>query len=169
MTEKDAEEKNDQESKELINKLMDDLDVDENVASILVQEGFVSIEEVAYVPTNELLAIEEFNEEIVNELRSRARDILVTQALVNEEIIDQSGPSEDLLELDGMDKELAFELASKGVITREDLAEQSVIDLEVIKSLDAQKAAEIIMKARAHWFDDKEEKSSDKEKGNVNE
>ena len=68
-----------------------------------------------------------------------------------------------------MDKELAFELASKGVITREDLAEQSVIDLEAIKSLDAQKAAEIIMKARAHWFDDKEEKSSDKEKGNVNE
>tara|TARA_B100001250_G_scaffold414005_1_gene450201 strand:+ start:4383 stop:5909 length:1527 start_codon:yes stop_codon:yes gene_type:complete len=161
MTEKDAEEKSDQESKELINKLMDDLDVDEDVASILVQEGFVSIEEVAYVPTNELLAVEEFNEEIVNELRSRAKDILVTQALVSEEVIDQSGPSEDLLGIEGMDKELAFELASKGVVTREDLAEQSVADLEDVDSINPERAADLIMKARSHWFSEEEKTVSD--------
>ena len=163
MTEKDAEEKGDQESKELISKLMDDLDVDEDVASILVQEGFVSIEEVAYVPTNELLAVEEFNEEIVNELRSRAKDVLVTQALVNEEVIDQSGPSSDLLGIEGMDKELAFELASKGIVTKEDLAEQSVADLEDVDSVNPERAADLIMKARSHWFSEEEKIVSDED------
>ncbi|MBI79692.1 MAG: transcription termination/antitermination protein NusA [Gammaproteobacteria bacterium] len=163
MTEKDAEEKSDQESKELISKLMDDLDVDEDVASILVQEGFVSIEEVAYVPTNELLVVEEFNEEIVNELRSRAKDVLVTQALVNEEVIDQSGPSSDLLGIEGMDKELAFELASKGIVTKEDLAEQSVADLEDVDSVNPERAADLIMKARSHWFSEEEKIVSDED------
>ena len=129
MTETDAEEKSEQEARELVEKFMADLDVDENVAVIIVQEGFSSLEEVAYVPANELLEIEEFDEDIVNELRSRARDVLITQAIVTEEVLDQSEPAEDLLNLDGMDRKLAFELASRGIITREDLAEQAVDEL----------------------------------------
>jgi N utilization substance protein A len=153
MTESDAEEKSELEARELLDKFMKDLDVDEDVAMILVQEGFSSLEEVAYVPANELLGIEEFNEEIVNELRARARDVLITQAIVTEEVIDQTEPAEDLLSLEGMDKELAFELASRGIVTREDLAEQAVDDLEEIEALEPERAAELIMAARAHWFE----------------
>ncbi len=153
MTETDADEKSEQEARELVEKLMKDLDVDDDVATILVQEGFSSLEEVAYVPAGELLGIEEFNEEIVNELRARARDVLITQAIVTEEVIDQAEPAEDLLSLEGMDKELAFELASRGIVTREDLAEQAVDDLEEIEMLEPERAAGLIMAARAHWFE----------------
>jgi len=153
MTETAAEEKSEQEARELVTKLMKDLDVDEDVATILVQEGFSSLEEVAYVPAGELLGIEEFDEEIVNELRARARDVLITQAIVTEEVIDQAEPAEDLLSLEGMDKELAFELASRGIVTREDLAEQAVDDLEEIAMLEPERAAGLIMAARAHWFE----------------
>jgi N utilization substance protein A len=153
MTESDAEEKSEHEAKELVAKLMKELDVDEDVAMILVQEGFSSLEEVAYVPASELLGIEEFDEEIVNELRARARDVLITQAIVSEEVIDQAEPAEDLLSLEGMDKELAFELASRGIVTREDLAEQAVDDLEEIEMLEPERAAGLIMAARAHWFE----------------
>jgi N utilization substance protein A len=132
---------------------MEELDVDEDVATILVQEGFSSLEEVAYVPASELLHIEEFDQEIVDELRARARDVLITQAIVTEEVIDQAEPAADLLELQGMDKELAFVLASKGIVTREDLAEQAVDDLEDIEDLDPERAAALIMAARAHWFE----------------
>ena len=152
MTEIDAEEKSEQEARELLAKFMSELDVDEDVASILVQEGFSSLEEVAYVPVNELLTIQEFNEEIVNELRARARDVLITQAIVTEEVLDQSEPAEDLLSLEGMDRELAFELASRGIVTREDLAEQAVDELEDIEFLEPERAATLIMAARAHWF-----------------
>ena len=109
--------------KELIALFSKQLDVDEEVSLILVQEGFSTIEEVAYVPAAELVAIEEFDEDIVEELRSRARDVLLTQAIVQEEKIDEVEPAEDLLSLEGMDKGLAYLLASKGVVTREDLAE----------------------------------------------
>jgi N utilization substance protein A len=132
---------------------MRDLDVDEDVATILVQEGFSSLEEIAYVPASELLAIEEFNQGIVDELRARARDVLITQAIVSEEVIDQAEPAEDLLTLEGMDKELAFILASKGIVTREDLADQAVDDLEEVEGLEPERAAELIMAARAHWFE----------------
>ena len=154
MTETDADEKSEQEARELLEKFMTELDVDEAVSSILVQEGFSSLEEVAYVPANELVAIEEFNEEIVTELRARARDVLITQAIVTEEVLDQSEPAEDLLSLDGMDRELAFQLASRGIVTREDLAEQAVDDIEDIESLEPERAASLIMAARAHWFED---------------
>jgi len=157
MTEGDAEEKSEQESRDLVAKFMKDLDVDEDVAAILVQEGFSSLEEVAYVPVSELLEIEEFNEDIVNELRARARDVLITQAIVSEEVLDQAEPAEDLLSLEGMDKELGFELASRGIVTREDLAEQAVDDLEGIESLEPERAAELIMAARAHWFEDEQQ------------
>ena len=157
MTETDAEEKSEQEARELVEKFMKDLDVDEAVATILVQEGFSSLEEVAYVPAGELTVIEEFNDEIVEELRARARDVLITQAIVTEEVLDQTEPAEDLLSLEGMDKELAFELASRGIVTREELAEQAVGDLEEIESLEPERAAELIMSARAHWFENEQQ------------
>jgi N utilization substance protein A len=156
MTESDAEEKSEGEAKQVLDMFRKQLDVDEEVAMILVQEGFSTVEEVAYVPAGELVAIEEFDEEIVNELRNRARDVLLTQAIVREEKIDEVEPAEDLLALEGMDRELAFVLASQGVVTREDLAEQAVGDLAEIENLDAGRAAELIMAARAHWFEHEE-------------
>ncbi len=156
MTEADAEEKSEEEGKELLVAFQKQLDVDEDVALILVQEGFSSIEEIAYVPVSELVAIEEFDEGIVEELRNRARDVLLTQAIVSEEKIDETEPAEDLLSLEGMDRELAYVLASKGVVTREDLAEQAIDDLEDIEELDAEQAAKLIMAARAHWFEEEE-------------
>jgi N utilization substance protein A len=153
MTETDAEQKSESETRELLELFTKQLDVDEEVALILVQEGFSTIEEVAYVPTSELVEIEEFDEDIVNELRNRARDVLLTQAIVKEEKIDEAEPAEDLLSLEGMDKGLAFKLASEGVVTREDLAELAVDDLLDINEMDQDAAAALIMKARAHWFE----------------
>jgi N utilization substance protein A len=153
MTETDAEQKSESEMRELLDLFTKQLDVDEEVALILVQEGFSTIEEVAYVPTSELVEIEEFDEDIVSELRNRARDVLLTQAIVQEEKIDEAEPAEDLLNLDGMDKGLAFKLASEGVVTREDLAELAVDDLLDINDMDHEAAAALIMKARAHWFE----------------
>ena len=136
---------------------MKQLDVDEDVALILVQEGFSSIEEIAYVPAAELVAIQEFDENIVNELRNRARDVLLTLAIASEEIIDEAEPAEDLLTLEGMTKETAFLLAARGVVTREDLAEQVVDELMDIEGMDEERAADLIMKARAHWFEAEDE------------
>ncbi|MDH3578284.1 MAG: transcription termination factor NusA [Gammaproteobacteria bacterium] len=157
MTAADAEEKTESETRELIELFSKQLDVDAEVALILVQEGFSTIEEVAYVPAAELVAIEEFDEDIVDELRSRARDVLLTQAIVQEEKIDEVEPAEDLLSLEGMDKGLAFLLASKGVVTREDLAELATDDLLEINEMDADDAAALIMKARAHWFEEEQQ------------
>jgi len=153
MTDTDAEAKSERESRQLVEAFMAQLDVDEEVALILVQEGFSTIEEVAYVPVSELVAVEEFEEDMVNELRSRARDVLLTQAIASEEEIDQVEPAEDLLTLEGMDRSLAFTLASRGIVTREDLAEQAVDELLEIDDLEADRAAALIMKARAHWFE----------------
>ena len=152
MTAADAEQKSESEMKELIDMFSKQLDVDEEIGLILVQEGFSTIEEVAYVPTSELVEIEEFDEDIVTELRSRARDVLLTQAIVQEEKIDEAEPADDLLELEGMDKGLAYLLASKGVVTREDLAELATDDLLEINEMDVEQAAALIMKAREHWF-----------------
>ena len=153
MTETDAEQKSESEMRELIELFSTQLDVDEEVGLILVQEGFSTIEEVAYVPASELVEIEEFDEDIVNELRNRARDVLLTQAIVQEEKIDEAEPADDLLSLEGMDKGLAYKLASEGVVTREDLAELATHDLLDINEMDSEKAAALIMKARAHWFE----------------
>ena len=154
MTEVDADQKNEQETRVVIDLFTKQLDVDEEVALILVQEGFTSIEEVAYVPTSELVEIEEFDEDIVEELRNRARDMLLTQAIVAEEKIENAEPAEDLLSLEGMTKGLASKLASKGVVTREDLADLATDDLLEIDAMDEENAASLIMKARAHWFDE---------------
>ncbi len=153
MTESDAEAKSDTEAKELVLNFMKQLDVDEDVATILAQEGFSTIEEIAYVPQAELAAIEEFDEDIVKELRNRARDVLLTQAIASEETLDQSMPADDLLLLEGMSPDLALTLARRGVRTREDLAEQSVDELADIEGLAADKAAKLIMTARAPWFE----------------
>ena len=154
MTEVDADQKNEQEARVVIELFTKQLDVDEEVALILVQEGFTTIEEVAYVPTSELIEIEEFDEDIVDELRNRARDMLLTQAIVAEEKIENAEPAEDLLSLEGMDKALAAQLASKGIISREDLAELATDDLLEINDIGEEQAATLIMAARAHWFEE---------------
>jgi N utilization substance protein A len=153
MSEQQAAERSDEETGQLREMFKTQLDVDDDIANVLVQEGFSTIEEVAYVPTSELLGIEEFDEDMVEELRNRARDVLLTQAIASEEKIDESGPAEDLLGVDGMDKELAYELASRGIRTRDELAEQSLDELGEVPGLDPERAGRLIMAARAHWFD----------------
>jgi transcription termination/antitermination protein NusA len=151
MSEQQAEERSESETKELRDLFMKALDVDEDVAMILVQEGFSTIEEIAYVPTTELLAVEEFDDNIVRELRNRARDTLLTQAIATEESADGT-PSEALHTVDGVDDELANALIERGINTREELAEQSTEDLLGVGGLDEERAGQIIMAARAHWF-----------------
>ena len=158
MTEAQAEEKTEAEAEGVLALFMDQLDVDEEVASILIQEGFTTVEEVAYVPEQEMLDVEEFDQSIVNELQSRARDLILTREIASEE--GASEPAQDLLELEGMDTELAYALARGGVVTRDDLADQSVDDLSDITEVDPTRAGELIMAARAFWF---EEESSDLE------
>ncbi|MFA7558883.1 MAG: transcription termination/antitermination protein NusA, partial [Hydrogenophaga sp.] len=150
MTENQAAEKTDAEARRLVQMFMEQLDVDEEIAGILVQEGFSSIEEVAYVPVSEMLEIEEFDQDTVDELRARAKDVLVTREISSEETAE---PAEDLLHMDGMDRELAFTLARRGVVTMEDLAELSVDELTEIEGVDEARAAELIMTARKPWFE----------------
>ena len=132
---------------------MDKLEVDEEIAGILVTEGFSTVEEIAYVPVGELLAVEGFDEDIVEELRARARDALLTAELAAEENLEEHQPAEDLLSLEGMDEATAYVLASRGVRTREDLAELAVDEITDIEDMDAERAAALIMEARRHWFE----------------
>jgi N utilization substance protein A len=157
MSTSEASEKSEAEAKEIEALFMEQLDVDEDVAAILVQEGFASVEEVAYVPLAEMVAIEEFDEEIAEELQGRARDALLTQAIAVEEKIEENEPQEDLLSLEGMSRELAFELASRGVCSQEDLAELSVDDLTDIEGMDEEAAGKLILLARAPWFEEAEQ------------
>lgn len=146
--------KQEAESSSIMQVFIDRLDIDEDVAGILVDEGFTSLEEVAYVPIEEMIGIEGFDEDIAEELRARAKDSLLTQALASEEKLDASEPQEDLLNMEGMERNLAFQLASRGIATMEDLAEQAVDDLLDIDGLDQERAAALIMKAREPWFAD---------------
>lgn len=151
MSIEEAEAKQEEEAGSLVSTFMKYLDVDEDVAAVLVEEGFSSVEEVAYVPIEEMEAVEGFDEEIAEELRARAKDALLTMALAGPE--EPAGePAEDLLAMEGMDDVLARQLAAKGITTMEDLAEQAVDDLLEIEGLDAERAAELIMTARAPWF-----------------
>ncbi len=152
MTESDAEAKSESESSRLVQMFMKSLDVDADVATILAQEGFSTIEELAYVPVSELASIDAFDEDLVKELRNRARDVLLTQAIASEESLESTMPSDDLLALTGMNPDLALALSQRGVRTREQLAEQSVDDLADIDGLDEAGAGTLIMKAREHWF-----------------
>ncbi|MFA7632931.1 MAG: transcription termination factor NusA [Thiohalomonadaceae bacterium] len=153
MSESQAEEKSEEETQSLVKLFMEQLHVDEEVAVILVQEGFSSLEEVAYVPVQEMLEIEEFDEAIVEELRTRAKDVLVTREISSEEHGGRE-PAADLLAMEGMDQKLAFALADIGAQTMEDLAELAVDDLMVIEGMDEKRAADLIMTARKPWFED---------------
>ncbi|MFZ8888998.1 MAG: transcription termination factor NusA [Pseudomonadales bacterium] len=157
MTEEEAGQKQEAEMVDLLERFMGALDVDEDVAGVLIEEGFASLEEVAYVPLEEMLAIEGFDEEIVLELRNRAKDALLTQALASEEALEGAAPADDLkalLEEQGQEGRLAFVLAKNGIITQEDLAEQATDDLVELEELglDEAQASALIMAARAPWF-----------------
>ena len=156
MSEDELAEKAEAEIRTYVQAFMDELDVDEEVAQILAQEGFTSVEEIAYVPEEELLAIEEFDEDIVEELRNRASDALLTKAIAKEEALSDAEPAEDLLNMEGMTEELAHQLASQGIVTMEDLAEQSVDELMELEGMDEKRAGELIMTARAPWFEEAE-------------
>ena len=153
MTEEEAAEKQEQEAGTVVTQFMEQLDVDEDVAVVLLEEGFTSLEEIAYVPIDEMVAIEGFDLEIVEELRSRARNTLTTIELVGETNRSSQEPAEDLLTMEGMTKKLAYDLAEIGIITMEDLAEQAIDDLMDIESMTEALAGEIIMTARAPWFE----------------
>jgi len=153
MSEEEAAAKQQQEASTFIEMFMQKLDVDEDVSEVLVQEGFTSLEEIAYVPLDEILAIEGFDEEIANELRNRAKDALLTQAIASEEDLSSANIADDLLNMEGMDDTLALQLAKKGILNMEDLAEQSVDELIDIEGMDEERAGKLIMTARAPWFE----------------
>jgi N utilization substance protein A len=164
MTEIQAQEKSEAETDRVLKLFMDKLAVDEEVAMILMQEGFAGLDEVAYVPEAEMLNIEEFDGDMVNELQSRARDALLASEIASEEGISDAPPAEDLLALEGMDNELAATLAHRGVITREDLADQAVMDVLDIADIGEERAGTLIMKAREMWFEDENAEDSNGEK-----
>ncbi|MDG1986644.1 MAG: transcription termination factor NusA [Halieaceae bacterium] len=148
----EASEKQEAEAGEVVQVFCRFLDVDEDVAEILVEEGFATLEEVAYVPLEEMMSIEGFDQSISEELRERAKDALLTQAIASEEKLGSNEPAQDLLGMDGMDRHLAYLLASRGIVTMEDLAEQGIDDLIDIEDMTADRAGELIMTARAPWF-----------------
>lgn len=150
MTEEESQRRQEEESAKTRILFMEKLDVDEDVAEVLINEGFSTLEEVAYVPINEMLEIEGFDENIVNELRSRARDALLVQAIKTEESVE--GVEQALLELEGMDHELAARLGQAGIKTRDDLGDLAVDELVELTAIDAERAGKLITNARAHWF-----------------
>ena len=152
MTQEESDKKQQEETGRIREIFMQKLDVDEEVAEILISEGFSTLEEVAYVPINEMLEIDAFDEDTVNELRSRARNALLVQAIASEEKVE--GVDQNLLHLEGMDTELAAKLAEGGVKTRDELADLAVDELSEMTGIDEERAKDMIMKARAHWFTD---------------
>jgi transcription termination/antitermination protein NusA len=150
MTADESAEKSETERQALREVFMEKLDVDGEVADILIDEGFSTLEEVAYVPVAEMLEIEAFDEDTVNELRNRARNALLTAAIAQEEKLETT--AQDLLDLEGMDRDLAVTLADAKIYTRDDLADLGVDELVEISQIDEARAKELIMKARAHWF-----------------
>ena len=158
MTEEAATAKTTSEAASAVQLFMQQLDVDEEVATILVQEGFTNLDEIAYVPKQELLTVESFDEGLVGELRNRAHDALLTNAIAVEEKISLAQPDADLLEMEGMDEHTAHLLASHDIKTREELAEQSVDELMEIKGIDdVERVKQLIMTARKPWFENQDE------------
>lgn len=154
MTADEANEKSQEEAMGFVKQFMEKLDIDEDMSVLLVQEGFTSIDEIAYVEESELLSVDGFDEDIVAELRQRARDALLTQLISNEEKLEDSKPQEDLLKLAGMNDKLAYNLASKEIVTRDDLADLATDELMEITDLSEAQASELIMEARKHWFEE---------------
>ncbi len=137
---------------------MQALSVDEDVAGVLVEEGFTTLEEVAYVPIEEMMAIEGFDEEIVQELRNRAKDALLTKAIASEEALGDATPADDLLEMEGMNRQLAYKLAANEVVTMEDLAELTIPELlDIEPEMSEEQASALILKAREPWFAEDED------------
>lgn len=153
MSEEEAESKQMEEAGRFVQNFMDQLGVDEDVATVLVEEGFSSLEEVAYVPLEEMMGIEGFDEDIAEELRSRAKDALLTMALASEEQLEGGEPDATLLGMDGMDEDTARALAAIGVCSMEDLAEQAIDDLLDVEGIDEERAGQLILAARAPWFE----------------
>ncbi|HSW92783.1 MAG TPA: transcription termination factor NusA [Gammaproteobacteria bacterium] len=153
MTENQAKAKSEAEEENVLQLFKAQLGIDDDMAQILAEEGFASLEEIAYVPLQEMLEIEGFDEELVEALRERAKAALLTQAIAEEQELEKAEPADDLLEMEGMDRHLAYMFANHGIITREDLAEQSVDDLLEMGEINEEKAAELIMTARKPWFD----------------
>jgi N utilization substance protein A len=151
MTQDESAKRSEAESAVTRTIFVEKLDIDEELADLLIEEGFSSLEEVAYVPLAEMLEINGLDEEIVNELRTRARNVLLTEAIATEEQLENV--AEDLMDLEGMSKELAGKLAGNGVKTRDDLAELAVDELTEMTGIDDERAKELILKARAHWFE----------------
>src|SRR5574338_844803 len=151
MSVEESAQKSEEERAGLRRLFMENLDVDEEVADILINEGFTSLEEVAYVPINEMLEIEAFDEDTVNELRSRARNALLTDAIAREESVENV--EEALLSLEGMDTEIASQLAAHGITTRDALADLAGDELVELTGIEPTRAQDLIMKARAHWFE----------------
>jgi len=151
MTPEESQVRQDEERRALRQVFISKLDVDEEVADILISEGFTGLEEIAYVPIQELLEIEAFDEETINELRTRARNALLTDAIAQEERVDAA---QDLLSLEGVQPELAAKLAEAKVLTRDDLADLAVDELVEITGMPEAEAKELIVKARAHWFEE---------------
>ena len=151
MTPEESQNRQEVERSGLRSMFMQKLDVDEEVADILIDEGFTGLEEIAYVPMQELLEIEAFDEDTINELRTRARNALLTEAIAQEERLESA---QDLLTLEGVTPGLAAKLSERGVNTRDDLAELATDELAEIGGLDESQASELIMRARAHWFDE---------------
>jgi N utilization substance protein A len=155
MTVADMNEKHQAENDKVISLFTDNLDIDDDFANLLAEEGFATLEEIAYVPAAEMLEIDGMDEDIVDALRERAKEALTTKALASEESLENAEPAADLLALDGLERHLAFVLASRGVITLEDLAEQGVDEIADIEELDETKAGELIMAARnICWFNE---------------
>lgn len=150
MTEDEAEKKDEEEYGKVRDLFISKLDVDEEVADILIQEGFSTLEEIAYVPLNEMQEIEAFDEDTVNELRSRARNALLTEAIAREEKVEEA--SEELLAMEGMDDKTAHLLASKGISKLDDLADLAVDELVEMTGMDEDRAKQLIVTARAPWF-----------------
>jgi N utilization substance protein A len=143
----------DQEEFEKLSQLfVQHLQVSSEIAESLIEAGFTSIEEIAYVPIQELMEVEGMDEALLATLREKAKDSLLTKAIAEEERLGENAPASDLLEVDGMDKHMAYILAQRGIVTREDLAEQSVDDLTDIEGMNEERAGKLIMAARAHWF-----------------
>ncbi len=154
MTAEEASEKNQEEAMVFVEDFMKKLDIDEDMSILLVQEGFSSIDEIAYVDESELLSVDGLDEDIVAELRQRARDALLTQLISNEEKLEASKPAKDLLKLEGMNDKLAYALATKEIVTRDDLADLATDELMEITDLSETQASELIMEARKHWFEE---------------
>jgi N utilization substance protein A len=150
MTAEESDQKKEGEQASIRAAFVEKLDVDEEIANILINEGFSSLDEIAYVPVNELLEIEAFDEETVEELRNRARNALLTEAIAREESLEKVEPA--MLELEGMDKDLAAKLAAGNINTRDDLGELAVDELVELTGIDEERAKTVIMGARAHWF-----------------